>query len=99
MRDVLFICKISTEIYFGKWKKKISKKFPRFFFQFFLGAEFFINQMYFGNIFSIFIFNILRGAGGERSERRGGVGERSEPPAGGLAQAPEGGVSASFVLK
>ena len=60
----------------------------------------FFNSNFFGKyLFPIFIFTILRGAGGERSERLRGVGERSEPPAGGLAQVSEGGVSASYLSK
>ena len=50
------------------------------------------------DFFSTFFF-FYYSAGGERSERLGGVSERSEPPAGGLAQVSEGGVSASYLSK
>ena len=67
-------------------KKKIFKKIKNFnvffffFFQFFFYLKiyfgcrifFFSTKLFFGNIFSIFIFTILRGAGSERSERRRG---------------------------
>ena len=90
MRNLLTKRKISTEIFFGKSKKKISKKFSRFFFQkIFFVQIFFFNQTFFGNIFSIFIFTILRGA----------EGERSEPPAGGLAVGGEGSVNSEFLKK
>ena len=111
MRDVLFICKISTEIYFGKWKKKFSKKFKIFtvfffffFFNFFLSKNlfwlqnFFFQPNFFLEIFFRFSFLLFcAGRGASAASGGGGVGERSKPPAGGLAQAPEGGVSASTI--
>ena len=84
--------KISTEKNFGKSKKKISKKFS--------ASDFFSNNLFSGNIFSNFF--LCSGLGGERSEQRGGwrakraaggVGEWSEPPAGGLAVGAEGSVN------
>ena len=47
-------------------------------------SDFSSTKKFFGNIFAIF-WRFL-----------GGVGQRSEPPAGGLAPAAEGGVSASY---
>ena len=94
--------KISTEKNFGKSKKKkFRKNFHDFFFlQKFSASDFFSNNLFSGNIFSNFF--LCSGLGGERSEQRGGwrakraaggVGEWSEPPAGGLAVGAEGSVN------
>ena len=76
MRNVLNKWKISTEKNFGKSKKK------KIFFEktkFFLVADFFFSTQFFLKYFSDFRFYYSARGGGERSERRGGVGERSKP--------------------
>ena len=60
----------------------------------FAWSSFLQPPIFFGNIFAI-LCRFLEGRG--RAQRAtGGVGERSEPPAEGLAPAADGGVSASF---
>ena len=67
----------------------------------FSASDIFLHKFFFGNILSIFFYSSALegraqravGCVGERSERRGGVGERSEPPAGGLAVGAEGSVN------
>ena len=96
MRNQLIICKISTEKIFGKSKKKISKKISRFFFlQKSSALDFFLQTFFSRNIFSIFC-TILRWGGASGASGGRGVGERSEPPAGGLAVGAEGSVNSEF---
>ena len=84
MRNLLIIWKIFTEKNFGKSKKKID--------DFFFASDFFFKIFFFRKCFFNFFFLFRTGMGGERSERRG-VGERNEPPAGGLAVGAEGPVN------
>ena len=82
-------------------KKKFRKIFHEFFFflQNFRLQIFFLQQMFFFEIF--FRFFLFR-AGGRcwRAKRAaGGVGERSEPPAGGLAVGAEGSVNSELMNK
>ena len=98
-----------------KIEKKIFEKiFTNFFLLFFLifllrkfsASDFFLHEIFFSEIFYPFFYYSALGASaassvvvGERSERRGGVGERSEPPAGGLAVGAEGSVNSELSLK
>ena len=72
--------------FFGKLKKKkFRKNFHDFFSSKVFGFRLFLQQFFF--------------SGGERSELWGGVGERSEPPARGLAVGAEGSVNSEFLIK
>ena len=75
--------------FYGKKIWKIEKKNFRKNFHEFFGFRFVRKYFY------DFFFFSARG-GGERSEQRGGVGERSEPPAGGLAVGAEGSVNSDL---
>ena len=88
--------------FYGKnfWKiekKNFRKNFHEFFFFFFncFSSKFF-GFRFFRKYFYDFFFFFSALGGGERSEQRGGVGERSEPPAGGLAVGAEGSVNSEF---
>ena len=83
MRNLLITWKISPEIFF--WK--IGNFFPDS--NFFLLEIFFFNNNFFRKYFSRFFGGDFHSDEGERSELRGGVGERSEPSAGGLTQPPK----------
>ena len=93
MRNLLIIWKISTEIFFWKiGKKNFEKYFTIFSFFFFFSSKifsfrFFLQQYFFPKCFFENFFNYSAlGCRDERRERRGrGVGEQSEPPAGGFA--------------
>ena len=97
MRNLLIKYKISTEKKIWKIEIKIFRKnFHEFFFlQKFLASDFFCIN-FFSEKFDRFFF-YYSALGGERSERRGGVGERSEPPAGGLAVGAEGSVNSELI--
>ena len=95
------------EDFYGKFFWKIEKKnfgkiFTIFFF-FFFSKFFFGFSFFFINIFNFFF--LFRAGGREERVARGcwrakraagGVGERSEPPAGGLAVGAEGSVNSEF---
>ena len=105
MRNVLNKWKISTEKNFGKSKKK---NFHEFFFFFLLQkfspSDFFLQQFFFFRKYFIDFFTIppwgasaaSSGVCGRAKRAVGGVGERSEPPAGGLAVGAEGSVNSEF---
>ena len=95
MRNLLIIRKISTGKKFRKIEKKnFEKIFTIFFFlQKSSALDFFLQTFFSRNIFSIFC-TILRCGRAERAV--GGVGERSEPPAGGLAVGAEGSVNSEL---
>ena len=116
MRNVLIICKISTEKNFEKSKKKIFEKiFTNFFSQ--IISIFFFFKNFWLQIFSALIFFFRKyfidfftippwgasaassGVCGRAKRAVGGVGERSEPPAGGLAVGAEGSVNSELRIK
>ena len=88
------------EDFYGKkfWKiekKNFRKNFHDFFFlQKIFDSKFFLQQFFFSDIFSI-LFSIPRWGASVASD--GGVGERSEPPAGGLAVGAEGSVNSELI--
>ena len=93
--------------FYGKFFRKIEKKnfekfftifFSNFFLQKFSSFRFFLQQKCFffrKYFFDLFYYSAL----GRASEASGGgVGERSEPPAGGLAVGAEGSVNSEYFL-
>ena len=84
--------------FYGKkfWKiekKNFRKNFHDFFFFKNFRLQIFSSAIFFSDIFSI-LFSIPRWGASVASD--GGVGERSEPPAGGLAVGAEGSVNSEF---
>ena len=81
---------------FWKIKKEKNLKFSRIFFLFCFNFFFEFFSIFFLLPADFFLQIFFPHCRGERSERRGGVGERSEPPAGGLAVGAEGSVNSEF---